>query len=402
QMGFCYIMPMILIIMLTHDLKLMITINSTAMAINIAQTIYFLVVLGKGSDPIYIIDMKIQLALTFIFSIFTVLSSYVDTRINREKVDMIRQQHDQTNNVMHLVMDTVRDMDSIVVRINDDINELAASSDKCVFAMDEVSSGTASTAETIQEQLSMTTNIQEEITRIHELANKFSGLSLEAGAVLTEGMNSVKNLDESVRDNNRDSHSMLVNVTSLKDKVAKINEIIEIIESISESTSLLSLNASIEAARAGESGKGFAVVANEIRNLAASTAESVKEIQGIILSVTENTGSVFDSTNLLMEGFQKQNTIIEATRRIFDQVNEKTGIINSRANELRTKLEGLNTSNTKIVESIQNISAISEETLANANQTEELNKKNVTYTMEIKKLTDNLAQLAVKLDSLAK
>lgn len=90
----------------------------------------------------------------------------------------------------------------------------------------------------------------------------------------------------------------------VNDSSNKISEIISIIDDIAFQTNLLALNASVEAARSGDHGRGFAVVANEVRNLAQRSADSARDIKGLIeesVTIAKQGVSLVDSSGKTLE-----------------------------------------------------------------------------------------------------
>ncbi len=76
-------------------------------------------------------------------------------------------------------------------------------------------------------------------------------------------------------------------ISELARRVGEISTVTGVIDDVTEQTGLLALNAAIIAAQAGEHGRGFAVVAGEIRSLANRTANSTREIAGIVRAFRE-------------------------------------------------------------------------------------------------------------------
>ncbi|WP_321344528.1 methyl-accepting chemotaxis protein [Breoghania sp.] len=71
----------------------------------------------------------------------------------------------------------------------------------------------------------------------------------------------------------------------LSGSTRRIEGMLEAIRAVAERTNLLALNATIEAVRAGAQGKGFAVVAQEVKQLAAQTAQATEDIEAEVRAI---------------------------------------------------------------------------------------------------------------------
>ncbi len=170
----------------------------------------------------------------------------------------------------------------------------------------------------------------------------------------------------------------------------KIREATDMITDIAEETNLLSLNASIEAARAGEQGRGFAVVAAQIQKLAEQSNESARQIDGIINSLISDSEKSVETMEEVKTVIEQQNENVANTENAFRNV--KDGIDKSiegiRAIAART--QKLDEARVKVVDVVQNLTAIAEE---NAASTEETSASAAEVGSIIATIAENTKQL---------
>jgi len=180
--------------------------------------------------------------------------------------------------------------------------------------------------------------------------------------------NHSKELSISIEDGQKLANITVESMDSINEQTQAIADAITIIDQIAFQTNILSLNAAVEAATAGEAGRGFAVVAQEVRNLAARSAEAAREIKELVENATNKTNSGKRIADDMIKGYVKLKENISKTTEVIHDIS-----ISSK--EQRTSIEQINDVITKLDRQTQNNASIANETHDIAINTSKIAKK---------------------------
>ncbi|OAH54626.1 chemotaxis protein [Domibacillus aminovorans] len=328
-----------------------------------------------------------------------------------EKVDTGHLQNDEIGAVAYAfndmldkvsgVVQTVRDSTLNLNRSSNDVQhvfeEVVASNQEVAAAVDEIAQGASTQSEDTEDTGNQMAGLSDRIDSLSVLSTEMNELSKQAGDSTTQGLSQVALL----REHNVAVNAMNVRVKDqmqgLSSNISEIETVIESIHGITAQTNLLALNASIEAARAGEHGRGFAVVAAEVRKLAEQSRKETEIIQKTvqdILHASKQTSTVIDENMLLMDG---QNESVSHTESSFAKQAEIAERIGHSVDELTLKLQEMVGQKEQAMLSIQNVSAISEETAASAEQVSASAAAQQVELERVAKATDEMNQIAREL-----
>lgn len=157
------------------------------------------------------------------------------------------------------------------------------------------------------------------VTEISATINQMASQIRQTSEYAGEANSLSRHSEQSARGGNELMATLKGAMQEINQSGQDITNIIRAIEEIATQTNLLALNAAIEAARAGEHGRGFAVVADEVRQLAARSAEAAQRSTRLI---QESNARTVKGMELTDETAQALEAIVQGAAQVSQLVDE--------------------------------------------------------------------------------
>lgn len=395
QLTFTYIMPIMLVLTMYNSIKLSLAFSILATVLNVGEVAYRGI--SKGLTAADITTAEIQILIIVFVGAYAIIANRMANVTNREKMEIVNGEKERTAKLLNRTINLSGSITKGVFEVKEHMEELGDSVSKTVSAMEEVSAGSVETAESIQTQLVKTEEIQKHIENVEKAATSIVENVNSTRNAIGKGNTNIGSMLAQVKASEQSGNQVAKELSNLNEYTQQMHSIVEMINNVAEQTSLLSLNASIEAARAGEAGKGFAVVASEISSLAGQTQEATENIESLIENIAERLEQVVQAINGLVAANQKQAQSAEDTADSFNQIEDKASTIAYSSDELNEIVKLLAKANGEIVESVQNISAITEQVSAHASETFESSRKNEGVVEQVGSIVEMLSKKAEEL-----
>lgn len=241
-------------------------------------------------------------------------------------------------------------LNTIILTLNNLLGDINNAADQVNSGANQVSDGSQALAQGSTEQAS---SIQELTASIAEIADQTKSNAVDSNKARELAVDVMGNAEKG----NNQMIEMQRSMVDINKSSVDISKIIKVIDDIAFQTNILALNAAVEAARAGQHGKGFAVVAEEVRTLAARSAEAAKETTGLIEG---SISKVQEGTKIADETAGALDEIVAGIAK----VNDLIGNIATASNEQATGIAQINLGVEQVAQVVQQNSATAEQSAA--------------------------------------
>lgn len=308
--------------------------------------------------------------------------------------------NDMLANIRGLIMEVESVYDALSVslnKVNTSSTTFSETTKDIQTSVHEIETGVGEQTESATDCLNEMDSLFTKINVVNDNTNEIGSIVASTQVAINSGLTSMDNLNAKTKSTTDITDGVIQTIKELSVHSKNIGQIVNSINDIAEETNLLSLNASIEAARAGAAGKGFSVVATQIRKLADQCLASAGKISNIVTEITQATKEAVNTAQTAEEIVDEQVEAVAATAHSFQTLKQRIEKLSEYLESIQSSSKDMEASGSSTLNSMENISAILEETLASVTSVANVTDK---QSEALTSLDDASSQLMIRAERL--
>lgn len=310
----------------------------------------------------------------------------------------------------------MENMNMLVNETDTSVSSVLLAGDKLLTLSETTHHSAKEIAAAAQEIAAGSNVLSAEAEKVSQFTSQFGDRMNEfigANEILTQSASNVKqssdrgssflsNLSSQTKQTERINQTMNDKFNEFQQNVKSIQSILDVMHEMTKQTNILSLNATIEASRAGAAGKGFMVVADEIRKLAEQSKKSIEVVSITTKKISQSATEIIEKQKDSSLLFQAQIDTVHQTDEIFTQVNNDMELFMEELAKTSDSLSGFLNTQQLLAESMHNVSAVSEQSLASSTHVAEMTQKQTDASNETVGYAKQLDELSKQLKEILK
>ncbi|PRR99655.1 methyl-accepting chemotaxis protein [Bacillus sp. NMCN6] len=312
--------------------------------------------------------------------------------------ESFNQMTDQLISLIKEISNVSSQVETFSIQLDDENKKLMESANQVSVSTDEMANGSQAISEDLQHGVSLIEKMDQHGRKNSERSQTVIQSTEDAIEAVESGKHTLTETKTAIEKNTHATRQIEQSAGEFTQYASGISAMAKTVSDIADQTNLLSLNAAIEAARAGEAGKGFAVVADEIRKLADESSNATRQIFDMVSHIERGIQSISQTVKEGVKLSFQQQDAMDKTSHSFEDIETKAQHIKQEMAVLNDQIVQSTELGGQVLNSIENISAVVEETAAGSEEISASANEQLQSFHQMNKQVEELMSMTARLN----